>query len=93
MDPLQFLHKYQGKEVAVDLAHGERLHGVLVAADEHGNVVLQDVSSSFKDGKDEEEGQNINLRIAKRPRSFFHGAEKSVRLIRGSVIKAISSFC
>lgn len=90
MDPLQYLSDYRGKEIELSLVHGERLYGVLIAADDHGNVVLHHIPSSLSDAQND--GDTGSAGGYKRRRTLFHGVEESVRFIRGSMIKAISSF-
>lgn len=92
MDPLQYLHECRGKEVELALVHGERFSGVLVAADDHGNVILQNIAPSWNHIQSQKEEKLVLCgKGSKRPRPLFPVREDSVRFIRGSIIKAVSS--
>lgn len=76
MDPLQFLQETKGKQVYIMMVHTHAVSGVLVASDEHGNVIIETSTSS-----------NIldTELTGRRPRST-----DSLRFIRGALIKSVS---
>eukprot|EP00796_Vickermania_ingenoplastis_P008472 gene8472-5948_t len=79
MDPLQFLLDCKGKEVLVTTSHQEELTGILVAADDHGNIALKHTVSSY------------TIRCEEEPGHKRHYEGESVRVVRGALIECVTA--
>lgn len=82
MDPLQFLTESKGKEVTLLMVDNEKVSGVLISADDHGNVCLQHTYSDYTMLK-----ENSGTTGMKRDRP----TDQSFRLVRGASIKTVSA--